>query len=811
MTKKRPTTSDQGNRAEHLVVVRESDLYDRVLMQGMIDQTLAACSPLPGVARLKRLGVELLDRYQEVGAQLVRKGKSSAVWGEVDGTVFVYSMGSAASDDLEGDNAFVEILREVVESVRPLHVWTGTFSRLVRATEFGGALFGSLKKHSRYVHVSDGPPIDLHAPIGQATWTMLSLVAAMERDWIVQRLVAGLISMFRRGEWILSPNHVPPGFRLNADNQLEIDPDRVDLVRSMLEVLADESLTDRQACERLGELGLSSPTIRQHHGPESTYADVKHPGHALAALVGWRDLYEQGRYVVERQNAFTGVDQIAGIPVHRDDPADPHGYLKLALTAPQPEGGWAEPSVFNAIAKRTARTAKRNRGGTAHRRVKALTGIFEWTGDGYEYKVFSRHDRYMLYRRPATDHPAGWFDSHHSISGEHLASIRASELHESIAHTAAHTFSDGVPVELTETPIWVEGARTLTLGGSAHREAATRRRLEEAEASAKRARRNANLADDDDLADAFIAEARDFTDEARRLRSDLDELQAHTDQPALGDEFESNAGFIVGVLAKLAHVEGALDSETRQALKWLIQDARLQPCEEGVRWSVKIMLPTPDGAALAGPVEGIVPNRKKNLKPSPISVLGLNTRANSVLSVAPPGIVEAIRVGDPASDWARHVRSVYQSDDFAWKAGMWQLPDQGRQRLVDEVAAAGGRIPIHRLRDTGIPSRHIQRYSRAEDFLNGAPVATRHGPWGKGPTREGEQREVGLVDCPHCPGNATTVIIVPEVPTNLLCPDCRRMPIEDSPQFPEWYISPVPTSQTQVANPMKASDHGDER
>ena len=193
---------------EHLVVMRESDGYDRALMAGMIQQTLEKVRHLPGAERLLEAGMDVYDHPKRYGARLTRRGKSRIAWVEVDGVLYMYSMGSAAVSDSEDLNAFVEELSSSIHSFKPAHLWALAFTRLIRAATFAGNLLKVCQENVETLHCEID--IAIATPEGAVSFQILSLVAAAERDYIVRRHTAGRVMQWKRGEWI--PHSVPPGY-----------------------------------------------------------------------------------------------------------------------------------------------------------------------------------------------------------------------------------------------------------------------------------------------------------------------------------------------------------------------------------------------------------------------------------------------------------------------------------------------------------------------------------------------------------------------------------------------------------------------
>lgn len=129
-----------SERAQHLIVVRESAEYDRLLMEGMIEQTLEKARSVPGATELKEIGIDLIDHPDRYGARMVRSGRTRAVICTRGDVVFLYSMGSATSRDAKGDNAFVELLCDVINRYRPVEMWAASMTRLIRSPMFAGSL-----------------------------------------------------------------------------------------------------------------------------------------------------------------------------------------------------------------------------------------------------------------------------------------------------------------------------------------------------------------------------------------------------------------------------------------------------------------------------------------------------------------------------------------------------------------------------------------------------------------------------------------------------------------------------------------------
>lgn len=787
MTDSRPKT--QTRPAKHLIVVRESAMYDEMLMEGMIEQTLARAASVPGTEEIRLAGLDPIKNPSRYSGQVIRRGKTKAVLFERDGTHFLYSEGSAAANDDEGNNAFVGILTEVIKDLRPEELWVSTFSRLTRAPEFAGDLFRAGLDYVKVVHAETD--INLTDPSGVMMWQILAMLAGAERDSIVRRLVTGTVFAWKKGRW-LTPAAIPPGYRLDPEGHLELVAEEVPKVRAMLELLANPNLNAKEICDRLGALGLTRAQIQRHHGEEATFADVSNPNSAVASLRGWLPVYETGRYEYRQAVPLRHVTNVGGVPVLRDKPDDVHGYLSLPIDVPAPDDGWASPEVF-AQAKELMEES-RLRDGKAHRKVKPLVNHFRFTdADGrFEYALLSTHNRYHLYQRPSGNPEQAWY-VYGGIAAEKIATIRPGDLHRSIAEGIAQAIRDGVPAtRLNGETFWIESSpHSLPKLISSNRTTDfLRRQLAEHQTRAARARKHALDFDDPDTARALLNDASYHQRKAEEVRRELAELEHQTETSSLPERWESNAAAVAQALANLATIDGAADGSIRAAMDEIITNSRMTVDAKQVAWTLHVRLPLDTGVALLGPIRGTVPNLHR--PPSLAEQLrraGLSRKAARLLAQHPDRdlvrtlLDEAARANEP---FLSYMWEVYTADLTWWRSRTWRAPDQGRQLLIDAVQSLGGSATPNQLRQQDIDRNHIHRFSKQGPEVMATPAVRRVGDWKKGPANQ--PRKVALVQCPHCCGYATHVMRVPEIPCGLLCPDCRRMPTQSSPVFPNQYF-----------------------
>lgn len=382
---------------EHLIVVRESAMYDFELLDGMLHQTLSHCTTLPGVEDVQAAGLQGIrsDPSPFTRTEL-RRGKTRGDLVEHEGVLYLVSAGSAHSlDDAKLQNAFIELLIDTVETHRPRCVHVATISRLVRAAEHGGRLLGALKRHCEVVYTG-GMPIVLNDPYGAVMWQTLAMIAAMERDLIVQRLTIGRVNRFRAGRWVFSKNSIPQPWYAD-DGFVKLDESKVEATKQMLVLLADASKTPARVVEELAACNTSSPQLQKLHGHASTLADAASPWAIVNRLLRTAELYETGRVTKTLANPFPGHKNVGGIAV--DYTASAAGVIPLSYSFPLPKGGFAPPEIFDAIARRTA--AQTLKGAASHKQRRPLLQFPPQVEGEHEYVLHGVGRRYGL-RRIAT-------------------------------------------------------------------------------------------------------------------------------------------------------------------------------------------------------------------------------------------------------------------------------------------------------------------------------------------------------------------------------------------------------------------------
>jgi DNA invertase Pin-like site-specific DNA recombinase len=779
----------------HLVTMRESSGFDTSLMDGMIKQTMSKVNHLPGAVALGHAGVDVFRNPQLYNAHTTRRGGSRQVWVQVDDVLYFYSMGSAAKVDEKGDNFFVTELVDAIRTYKPKELWTVAFTRLVRSQMFAGALLEACEAHVRQLHCE--VDIVTSTPEGKLIYSVLAMIAAAERDYIVRRHTAGRVIQWRRGNWI--PIGMPPGYRRAADGSLEVDPDMVEPVREMLVLLADHSKSPRLLAREIGALGITTQKLRKRG---LDVGGARNRWEVIRTLLGWAKTLEKGSYTVYWPNPFPGVDNVAGVEVVPAAPIErfPHGGLPLEYHLPVPEGGWASQEVFEAI-----RNRPRRRSGTG-RHSSPLSGFFHTRTDTDETLMFAgQTEDYEVLRRPVGDREIdGWRNDPTVVR---IARINRTALHSSIATAVIAAVQQGLPAELDRTRYSVGMNFRVDPRESERRE--LRRRVDELTTQKDRAKRNADLTSDEDSAAEFI---RDYEQAGRELNRLERELERHTavatDDRVL--EFDSAAGLVVYAIAGLARNDTDDPRQLADSLRAVLSRETMTVDGPTVTWELCIDIPHDDGVVTLGPIRGTVPN----LQPAPVKLpgartatppwmpnarkdlaaAGIKTLAASVAHASQQPDLVAVLVGDMApvqlthADWAIYVQATYRNPEFRWQPGKWQLDDERRQHLVDLLVAAGAKLAVRDLKAAGFTTNEIKHLRANHDVPDGHKIVRI--------TSKGSRATAFALDCPHCGSPLDIVKRVPEVPHGVLCSNCRRSPDRHSPTFPNFYFDHRPDQNT---------------
>lgn len=834
------TWSGKGERAAVLAVVRESDEHDLLLMEGMIQQTLSYMPGSRAVDRARELGVRplTLDGATCEGATVIelRAGGTRAVLMRIDDTYFLYSMSSAAKVNRYGENDWTSILVDVIANLRPELLVTATPSRLVRSLDESGTVLAALTRHVREVKAGTLPlPFEgPHREMSHMVWTMMSTIATAERTLIVQRLNVGQINKWRRGEWLHA--HRPPlGYHLDeATNRLEVDPRQTDAVRTAWTHLADPDVAPWRVLQALRDSGIDT---RRTGAPGESPRQL-HPHFYIRRLFEWAPTYLTGLYTIRWANPFEGVTQVAGLDVHPTTrPEAPFGEFHLTYDLGRPD---VDPVLIEAaVDAREARRRGPRTGGAAHRRIPLLTST-SWTEGDLEYWLAPSEGSYTLRVRdvlPEIDghakngptrgvSPGRGHNPHGLPDGNKIAVVTAVDLHESMLSAFARGLRTGVPAEVLDGYRAHMDARQLTLvdeTGTAIKQ--LRRDAGDNRRKATNARENANDQDDADLRQQFLADARRYTDEARRLDRQAAELESDEASRAVPDEFTCEVDHLIRGLDGLRGSDGLVDREVKQAFAKVVRNIRMRRLGNEIQWSAELLVPAAGRVLILGPFTGIVRARGRLRTDAELATdshskggairrrddfielenAGFPTNLARAAAAAPHRLIVRTLLGEsvewpdasPSFDherFSQHIRNTWSSG-VGWQGSLYCPTSPKRQALADLVAARGGETLLADI-EPELESIDLKHNSLCRLTVVSAthpvglpypPVVTRWGPWGHNTSRS--LRAVRSVLCQSCGQPATAVVRVVEVPDTLLCRTCLVMPSNPQLVFPMSYLS----------------------
>jgi len=315
----------EDRRIKRLCICRESNENNYLLMEAMILQTLANMPNDPAILRAKELGIRPLiepeGSIENLNLQMLRVGKAKGVLMEIDGDYFLYSMSSAAKTTESGENDWTSLCAKVIEEFRPREIYIASVSRLVRSFEHSGKLQSVISKNVDTIFAGTAT-LTMRggdASTGHVMWALLTMIAASERNMIVQRLTAGQIAKYNRGEWIGGKSVVPLGYKFDSKTlNLALDPDSIPALKATFELMADCNLSGWQVAQKLGRLGVTTKYVRDNFGESGTVGDYVYPNSFVRNISSWTPLYLSGQYILRWTNPFPGVEHIAGMPVHKN-------------------------------------------------------------------------------------------------------------------------------------------------------------------------------------------------------------------------------------------------------------------------------------------------------------------------------------------------------------------------------------------------------------------------------------------------------------------------------------------------------------
>lgn len=351
-----------------LFVIRESDTWNLGLFDMLRDRTYLAHRDKTEVEAVRQEGMKpffddtVLINGQTVLVERRHSGNTTAVLFFYGGYWHLWCQGSAAKvDSVSGANDFTEILVEVLEELQPQAVYAANLSRLVRSVRQVAVIATALNEYVDELVVGEyrfsftGP----NAQISIMMLNMLAWSAAMERDAIVMRTLAGRIAKWRRQEWFFGRNTLPFGYVLDKQKRLVPDLDMQPVVEEMLKILASD-LPNAELVRQLSAVGVTGMREHRRLKKRAPIGLTTTPDQAIRSLFTWAPIWVSGEYLLRHANPFPSVTELAGLPIVRHcGGSDAHtsatqdaGEFQMLYKVDVPEGGWAAPEVLTAFSLR---------------------------------------------------------------------------------------------------------------------------------------------------------------------------------------------------------------------------------------------------------------------------------------------------------------------------------------------------------------------------------------------------------------------------------------------------------------------------
>src|SRR6478735_9326553 len=212
-----PAETTADGRPLALINTRESDEHNRLLFDGMREQTYAMLSDIPAVAAVQKLGLAPLDPGRE--SIVVR---AEGPFGVVEREVVIHRLQVGSTRAI------------LFGFMGYYHLWSPW-----QAARLQTAMFDNVDKVS--TGVADFHLTGPNAQTGLVLFSTLAMAAAMERDWIVQRTLTGRVWRASQGRWPFGKVAVPFGYKWDAKKRCPV-PDRKcrKSVRAMMMILCTD-------------------------------------------------------------------------------------------------------------------------------------------------------------------------------------------------------------------------------------------------------------------------------------------------------------------------------------------------------------------------------------------------------------------------------------------------------------------------------------------------------------------------------------------------------------------------------------------
>ena len=697
-------------------------------------------------------------------------------------------------------------------------VWVADFGRLLRSLDYLSPTWRALNRRCAQLRHGGGV-IDMSSSSAEFQFMLEAMSAANDCRHVVRRTTTGKMRKYLDEKFPFHIASLPIGYRRTKNGRIALaEPAPVELISAIIEVLGDSSLTNEQKVRRVAAVGGRHNPIAKRKLAATNGSDL------VGRWFDQLDVWRTGTFSIDYE--LPALLQDVDLPVEIIDTEEARIW-RLTYQLPLPSDGWATQDALDAAfaARDRRREYTTSQGGVAPGRVrKPLCGLPGWFHDGYQYQLFSGNQkRYELRRRPA-----GQATTRRTIAGrsrqvargwgvrkegERVACLSAVELHRTVAEGLVDAATHGMTLRSATHALVTSDDDVLE---------DLRCQLRQVGRRAANARRNANDAQTDSQRQMFLEDVNQTAAEHERLEADILRL-ARTNA---GDSLPVDADTVAAALAAVSHEQDHVPAEVADALREILDEFTLLPNGDGTAtWSAGLKVPLAGGTLKLGPASGtVILGHSRQVAAA--RTASLRERAEEVaryllgqgLTLEEAAEKLQVRTHRKVAQVARdHLKQLGMTSAAA-SALVADAPSSTRQvawaRLhgrpfpkdvgrpfashiaaiyLDQPVGRGVHGPSRRTL-MNRATRHLQEQggwipSTAIDHFTASVGISRVtlDYWARGRNREGnhtpailayEQGGVGLIACPHpdCDGWATQTCLLPEVPTVVLCPDCRRMP-----------------------------------
>lgn len=840
---------EEGQRV--LFVLRESSLSAEHELASLASIVLGRHDYRSGVAELIDAGVTPLREPSRWSGKRLAEGPEGAMSLIRVGDSWVfYALTSAAKGSEGGDNPFTEALAKVIRDLKPHVVVTGSMSRLVRHEHHVSNLVKAFTDVKPILECAERVLYFGRDPNAGSLFIELATHAIRDRTFIVSRLETGRIAATSRGLYPFPEATLPIGYKRGPDRRIVLgEPRQQAAVRRAFQLLADPTVSMDQVAAVLVASQAFETRKKGSGGSERHALNHKLAQAWVRRLVDRVDTWDSGVHVMRVAVNTLLPDVVALDEAPGPSQAQYTFELPVPEGGWATAADFAAVRQRRADAE-LKRHRLRQTSPERHTHQLPLAG-FRWRVGTTEYALWSRsggpateESRYMLVARPVS--PRAWesqpgdaawsrslrrgWGSPTTTAPEFQCLISATVLHRSVARSVGELelfeFEESADI-LNQ----VAAASVQTAADTQREELFTAEKdLHTADLMRKHARELFYRTElDDPMHAVYEADYAEAVETVARISAKIKALRVRAEPPPSTEPLSVKAGSFLAALARLHEVPGPLPQAVVKALHAVFSQFTVTyNSKRGeATWSLRLRVLTTRGLGerLTRPLTGqvpIIPARRSQISLAhreeaamrqfmERDVIDARLRAFALDGLKARGVV-GHGIGHALLSAPRDVRGLVIAHlldeptdlvvDAAYKdllleayvgevqvaQRVWNLPAQDRQEVLDVLAHQG---PLHR------PELKARVSASSTERTFDALIRSGEGTWlgiavperyfVGASNNAGQRVRVRCRTCPHCGARVDIVARVPECPAGLLCSACLRMPLPDSPEFPESY------------------------